>query len=166
VVCTESHIQENWQGMSEVNFVMREMFPNQNGTSMDFSSSTTFTGSFDVEIAGYVKDNCEMVAFLQDEDTKEILQAAKFDFEDIVGIGEHALRHSINIYPNPANDMLNIEAEGMTSIRIMNQVGQLVMVRNANASSFVINVSDLETGLYFVEITTQEGTLTEKIMIK
>lgn len=166
VVCTESHIQENWHGMSEVNFVMREMFPNASGTTMDFSSSTIYTGSFDVDITGYVKNNCEMVAFLQDNSTKEILQAAKFDFEDIVGFGEHALRQSINIYPNPANDMLNIEAKGMTSIRIMNHVGQLMMVRNASASSFVINVSDMATGMYFVEITTTEGVLTEKVMIK
>ncbi len=166
VVCTESHIPENWFVMNEINFVCREMLPDQYGTAMDFSSQTTYTGSFDLDISAYEKDNCEIVVFLQNNDTKEVLQAAKFDLEDIVGVSEHALRQSISIYPNPAKEMLHISCDnGISSVRIMNQVGQLILIRQTDATGFTINVSNLETGLYFVEIATEEGTITEKILI-
>ncbi|MDZ7742322.1 MAG: hypothetical protein U5Q03_11365 [Bacteroidota bacterium] len=38
LVITESEIAYSWQGQSELNYVMREMYPDQNGTSLDFSS--------------------------------------------------------------------------------------------------------------------------------
>ena len=167
VVCTESEIPENWQGLSELNFVCREMLPDHLGTAMDFSSQTTYEGTFNVDISGYVKDHCEIVAFLQDNTTKEVLQAAKFDFEDIVGIGENPVQHAVSVFPNPATDMLHISAEnGLTSVRIMNQVGQLILSRNADATDFTINISGFPTGVYFVEINTAEGSITEKILVQ
>lgn len=142
------------------------MFPNELGTAMDFSNQPTYTGSFDVDISGYVKDNCEIIAFLQDNTTKEILQAQKFDLEDIVGIGENPLHQAISVYPNPATNMLHITAQnGMTNVRIMNHLGQLVLSRNTEATTFTLNVSDLTTGVYFIEITTDQGTITEKLLI-
>ncbi len=40
---TESHIPENWGGLTEVNHVNRLMVPGANGTPLDFSSQTTQT---------------------------------------------------------------------------------------------------------------------------
>ena len=77
-VLTESHIQEYWQGMDELNFVERLMRPNQNGTTLDFTGSNTqevnisFTMNQDWDPA-----HCEVVAFIQDINTKEALQGTK-----------------------------------------------------------------------------------------
>lgn len=75
---TESHIEEYWQGMDELNFVERLMIPDQYGTPIDFSSGDVqeLELVFDME-AEWVMDNCELVVFLQDTDTQEILQGAK-----------------------------------------------------------------------------------------
>ena len=167
VVLTESHIEENWQGQTELNFVCREMLPNELGTAMDFSSQSTYEGTFNFNIANYVKDNCEVVVFLQDDDTKEVLQAAKFDLEDIVGIGENPLISQVDIYPNPATDMLHISTDNtITQVRIMNHVGQLVFNRTTNGTSTTLNVSGFESGVYFLEVTTTEGSITQKVLIK
>ena len=37
LVLTETNIPENWQGQTEVNFVARKMFPDANGSALDFS---------------------------------------------------------------------------------------------------------------------------------
>jgi hypothetical protein len=167
VVLTESDIPENWQGLSELNFVCRKMYPNQMGTAMDFSSQSTYEGTFNVNIAGYVKDNCEIIAFLQDNTTKEVLQATKFDLEDIVGINENPVRRSVSIYPNPANSNLNITADkGMTGIKIMNHLGQLVLNRETTGTSFNLNVGSYAPGVYFVTVITTAGTLTEKVVVE
>lgn len=81
VVLTESHIQHGWQGMSEVNFVTRDMIPNQNGTQL---TSDTGSFSFDVNMAGFPRENCELVAWVQSyTGNKEVYQAVKLSFADL-----------------------------------------------------------------------------------
>lgn len=80
IVLTESHIQRPWQGMSEVNFVVRDMIPNQNGTP--FTGGTQeVTGLFDM--TGLAKENCQLVAWIQSYNgNKEVYQAVKLDVAD------------------------------------------------------------------------------------
>ena len=75
---TESNIQQNWQGMTELHFVNRLMVPDQNGTALDFSSGNEVVKelSFDLD-ASWVRDECEIVVAVQDMGTKEILNGAK-----------------------------------------------------------------------------------------
>jgi len=45
LVLTQSNIQFNWQGLSELNFVERLMAPNQNGTAINFFTNNEQTVS-------------------------------------------------------------------------------------------------------------------------
>jgi hypothetical protein len=82
---TESHIPENWGGLTEVNHVNRLMVPNQNGTVLDFSSQTTQTVMLNFSLnASWVVDNVEFVAFVQNNTTKEILQGANVAANDLL----------------------------------------------------------------------------------
>jgi len=83
VVVTESEIEENWQGMTELNYVERLMAPNQYGTDMDFSDNDTQIVNIDFTIEdSWVYEHCELVVFLQDNSTKEILQGFKMPLTD------------------------------------------------------------------------------------
>lgn len=81
---TESHIPVIWFDMDEVNFVERIMLPDATGTSIDFNSgdvvevplSFTFNNSWDI-------DNCELVAFLQDDSGKEVLHSTHVMLTDL-----------------------------------------------------------------------------------
>ena len=66
---------------------------------------------------------------------------------------------SISIYPNPANDVLQITSSTeMKSIRIYNIVGKLVAQHNLNGQlKMSINISDLTSGIYLVNIETVSG---------
>jgi hypothetical protein len=77
VVVTESNIQQNWQGMTELNHVERLMVPNQSGTPLDFSGGNTIevTTNFTMN-PSWVIENCEVVVFIQNLQNKEILQAS------------------------------------------------------------------------------------------
>jgi PKD repeat protein len=79
LVLTESHIVQSWQGcMTEVNFVERIMVPDYNGTSFNFTSGNVknFTLNFTKD-ATWNAANCELVAFVQDNSTKEIFNGVK-----------------------------------------------------------------------------------------
>jgi len=83
LVVTESEIEENWQGMSELHYVERLMAPDQNGTSLDFSGNDIQVVNLDFGIEdSWVYEHCELVVFLQDNNTHEILQGFKMPLSD------------------------------------------------------------------------------------
>lgn len=80
IVLTESHIQRNWQGMTELNCCVRDMIPNQLGTAFT-GESMTVTGLFDM--SGFKKENCQLIAWVQNyAGTKEVYQAVKLDIAE------------------------------------------------------------------------------------
>ena len=80
-----------------------------------------------------------------------------------VGIAENSIFENLNVFPNPANDILNInlqsEQELNTSIKIYNSLGVLVKKGAADFNSrnfnYSIDVANLNSGLYFIEITSE-----------
>ena len=59
---------------------------------------------------------------------------------------------SFNLYPNPANDNINIVAEKDAQAQIIDMTGRMVMVVNVVEGENTINVADLESGVYFVRM--------------
>ena len=78
IALTESHIQRNWQGMSELNAVTRDFLPTQNGTAF---TGETITVTETVDLAGYPKENMHLVAWVQSFSTKEVFQAVRISME-------------------------------------------------------------------------------------
>ena len=96
---TESHIEETWQGMTELNFVNRAMLPSASGTALDFSSATQEIINYTVTLEEeWVSEECELVAFIQDNSSKEILQGTKTGLNISIGTNNVMLKE-IN-YPS------------------------------------------------------------------
>ncbi|HNW69571.1 MAG TPA: choice-of-anchor J domain-containing protein [Bacteroidales bacterium] len=68
----------------------------------------------------------------------------------------------VSIYPNPANDKLNIIANNIESVEIFNLIGETV-ASYGNIS--MINTSDLSIGTYIVKVITDSKVFTQKINI-
>lgn len=117
---TESHIVYNWQGMSELNFVNRAMYPNQNGTSYT-GDSEIINLSFTAD-ASWDLSQCELVAFVQDVSTKAILQADKVTLASPEGtnnidIQEAEVFDSCNAI-HPEFKVRNAGADDITSLEV------------------------------------------------
>jgi hypothetical protein len=74
----------------------------------------------------------------------------------------------ISIYPNPADDqiILQIESNDYSSLVIRNITGQIVMQEQINNSQMQLDVSELESGLYLIELQGKDRSITEKIIIR
>nr|MBP9152606.1 T9SS type A sorting domain-containing protein [Flavobacteriales bacterium] len=83
-----------------------------------------------------------------------------------VGIDEVGLENVL-IYPNPTTDVLNITGlEGSGTISIFNAVGQVMMtVPFNNSDRMKLNLSELVSGMYLVQIRTEKGVVTHKLRL-
>lgn len=72
----------------------------------------------------------------------------------------------VSVYPNPADDELHIEADGITLVEAYNAAGVCVYSRRCNDDCRTINISPLPAGMYTVRITTNLGVKTERVIVR
>ena len=73
---------------------------------------------------------------------------------------------NFTMYPNPVNNVLYVKAQNASKIVISNAIGQEVRtVENVNATT-TVEVSGLQSGLYFVRVETVNGTMVQKFIKK
>ena len=70
---------------------------------------------------------------------------------------EDIIKGEIEIYPNPTSDFLNVKTEDLTLINIYNVNGQLIQSYNSDDDVMIVDVSDLENGVYIIEGVADEN---------
>jgi len=81
-----------------------------------------------------------------------------------LGANDHQSIGAI-IYPNPALNVLNISGAENASVVIYDVLGRAVLSQDQLQNSTPIDVSTLVTGTYFVRMTLNGQTQTEKLLI-
>ncbi|WP_396164339.1 GEVED domain-containing protein [Flavobacterium sp.] len=68
-------------------------------------------------------------------------------------------------YPNPVKDVLNISyTSEISSVRVINMIGQEVLSKNINATSSQVDMSQLSAGTYIVNVTVGDAIKTLKVV--
>ncbi|HPB24482.1 MAG TPA: T9SS type A sorting domain-containing protein [Bacteroidales bacterium] len=165
VVLTESDIPVTWGGLTDIDFVCRGMFPDANGTTIDFSSQSTQNFDINFSTAGFVKEKCQLVVFIQDPVTKLVTQTAKYDMSAATGMDE-INGNSISLYPNPATDYIIANTSGTGLLEIVDITGKIVLRKNILKTSQTIDIRSLEKGMYIVKVTSEKNTFSEKLIIE
>jgi surface protein len=83
-----------------------------------------------------------------------------------VGIAS-ALKDMLWIYPNPTSDVLNIQTKGniqLEEVQLYNLQGRVLITSKQNLQS--INVGNLSSGVYLLNIKTSEGNLSQRVIKK
>ncbi len=77
--------------------------------------------------------------------------------EEHASLKENSSELNINIYPNPAEDKINIELKNETkgNVVITNQLGQVVKEMNIDGKELTIDIEDLTSGIYFINVSNQ-----------
>ena len=82
-------------------------------------------------------------------------------------INELEQKSYINIYPNPVNDKLYIETEAeIEEVVVYDVYGRIQNLRNSETQKLrnSIDVTDLNSGVYFIQIKTEEGNITKRFV--
>ena len=81
-----------------------------------------------------------------------------------VGVEDHEL--NATIYPNPANNVLNINANSnINNVEVYNMMGQMVGSYNVNDVNTQISTTAFANGVYTVRINTENGISTQKFTV-
>ena len=73
----------------------------------------------------------------------------------------------VELYPNPANDFVNIKAENIAAVEVYSIKGELVYKKEFGKINEVnLLLPELKSAVYFVKIITQEGSAIRKLAVK
>ena len=85
-------------------------------------------------------------------------------FDEVVVPEMKDEKHNVMLYPNPTTGMLNVKCDGNFDAVIYDYQGR-VMMRVSDAQR-QIDLSDLTSGMYFIEIYNENKNIIEKIILK
>ena len=84
------------------------------------------------------------------------------DETSVIPADEIALR----FYPNPASSRLHIDSDvEIQEVRMIDMLGQVVYSGQVNNRNFEMDVIEYKTGIYFIQVLTTEGIVTERVQI-
>jgi hypothetical protein len=69
------------------------------------------------------------------------------------GLAENTINFSV--YPNPANDYINIESDGKVNISIIDAMGKTYLEKILISEKEQIEISHLNAGVYFIKVDNQ-----------
>ena len=70
-----------------------------------------------------------------------------------------------NIYPNPTNGIVNIEAEGLQRLTVTNVLGQTIYDREVEVDKVQIEMAQFGVGTYLIRIQTEHGTTVKRVNV-
>lgn len=103
--------------------------------------------------------------------TGNVVQAnfsyVKIDAQDQLGVNSVEIGSAQLVYPNPAKDVLNVNADiKVAQIYVYNASGQRVFEQKAASKSSQIDVSKWANGVYVIQIIDDKGNVRTSKLIK
>ncbi|EDP70447.1 CHU large protein; uncharacterized [Flavobacteriales bacterium ALC-1] len=87
--------------------------------------------------------------------------------EDATASVDDFLASNVKVYPNPANDFINIESNNaqITEVKLYDILGKQVLSQY-ELSNNRLDISDLTSGVYFMKISANGNSITKKVIKK
>ncbi len=160
----ESHIEDEWLGIPTVDEAQRYYSDHPLDLS-DGSDMVTLSFTLDDVLN---TDNTEMVVYIQDVSTNEVINATLIDINlDLTSITEIKSAPSFAITPNPTSDLVNIQINNLDNealiLEVINPVGQLIIRHEIDSEQIhELDLSECQSGVYMVRLVNKQGIATVK----
>jgi hypothetical protein len=131
----------------------------------EYIEAPTEWTTFEFDLSEYEGQNIRVGINYVASDTF-VLQMDEFIVEGILGLSENEIS-DFEYYYNSFNDMLNMSSsEKLSSIQIFNILGQKIIEEDINNYNHQINLGNLSTSVYFVNVESNYGIKTFKLMVQ
>jgi len=137
---------------------------NSNAGTIDPTNSETMFVNFDSTNipAGTVKE--ANIYYFSNPDVGSITVPVTLNVEGL-SVEDH-LYSSIQLYPNPASGHVAINSSyDINSLKIYSLTGQVIIEQSINNKMYQVDTSNFNSGTYFFQIVTNEGTVTKRLII-
>ena len=102
--------------------------------------------------------------------TNEAAASWEIDYVKLIGKGTTSVNEnniqSVNLYPNPAREQVSFMLESDAQVSVFDMTGRKVSEMNATAGEAQLNVSQLESGVYFINVRYANGTTAVSKFVK
>ena len=168
IAVVEKITTENTAGNGETQFenVMMKMLPDASGTLVNFEAGTSITinESHDMSTTFVEEmDDLMIVAFIQDDATKTVMQSTFNEHVPALGTSENTLEN-ISLYPNPSNGYVNLNSTIDLNVAIFDVLGKQVHSSTVRQNE-ELNLTHLNNGLYLVRINDGVNVSSKKLII-
>lgn len=167
VVLTESNIPVVWFDETEIDYTERTMFPDGNGTAIDFTDASNMAVNFEIPMnASWVAENCELVFFIQDDETKQIVQGDAMPLNNLLATNDILSEKADSyFYPNPVKNELSLYTKDYSAVKqitISDLSGKIIL--KAESYERPINLTKLPAGVYIVSYLENNKKMSKKII--
>jgi hypothetical protein len=149
--------------------------------------STTYTITNDVEVA-YSIEPAEAGSLTPANDGKSVLvtwsntykgevvltatpiaecnngnSTKNINVKNSTDVNEYGIK--ANVYPNPTNDNITVEVEGLQRLSVVNELGQVVYDAEVNGDEATLNMSQFGMGVYMIRIYAENGWSVKRVTV-
>ncbi|MBS2100886.1 T9SS-dependent choice-of-anchor J family protein [Carboxylicivirga linearis] len=167
----ENNIDFTWAEPATINSILKSMYPDASGTPFEFIDGTAnvkveFDVDKNIDIA-----NFKLIAFVQHSPTHDVMQAVNATLPVGTSIDMETNPNTIQIYPNPVSNLLNIDnisIESEVLIQISNSAGRVIrrVVIPVGLGTAQIDFSGLPKGVYFINLISEEQSIGFEKVVK
>lgn len=136
-------------------------------------TGTTLVGKFIFDYSNRNDNdiyNVQGIAYVYDDGNNpaeyQILTTDNNDVELVSGASIEENTFEYAIYPNPAQNEINISTTANAKVDMISVTGALVKTVQTNNAITTINVNEMPAGVYFIKVTADNFVTTEKVVVK
>jgi hypothetical protein len=157
-----NNVAIDWTTTSEINNDYFTLEKSYNGT--EWLSIAKIQGAGNSEtLSQYAHIDNQIVFGVQFYRLKQTDINGDFTYSNIVSVKfEQTINATLSIYPVPANNFVTVTSNNdptaNVSIKVLNALGQKVLSMDGIGNKHQLDIQQLETGIYYIEMQS-EGTL-------
>ncbi|MDF1675817.1 MAG: PKD domain-containing protein [Vicingaceae bacterium] len=137
------------------------------------TASPILGGFSGTTLPGIISSSGGSITIRQKSDFTVVRPGFELDwFCSVVGIDENLLNSAINVYPNPVSEKFSVEINNFNvdikELVLMNTIGQVVdkVLPQANVFIYEFSVAHQPKGIYFMNVISDKGVITKKIIVQ
>ncbi len=157
-ITDDSNLTISWEAPEQGNPIGYNIFVNnelvlENTTELSYTVENS-EAIYGVEVVALYENNITSIGVIE-----------QLIFED--NIKDIETNNNVNVYPNPVNDILYIATETeVEEVVVYDIYGRVQNLRNLETQKLrnSIDLSELNSGIYFVKINTEKGNIVKRII--